>query len=109
MKAISIPGTIGFFGTLGLSVPVAYFVTAVELIAGVFLLLGLMTSLCGLVLAIDMAVAIMLTHTVRPFVGGFEFEVVLLLCSLALVFLPTGTFSFEKVFNRANIEYKVHD
>ncbi len=50
---------IGFFGSLGIPLPglVAPFVSAVELVGGILLILGLASHITGLVLTIDMLVA----------------------------------------------------
>lgn len=50
---------IGFFGSLGIPHPglMAPFVSAVEFVGGILLILGLVTRITGLVLAIDMFMA----------------------------------------------------
>lgn len=60
-------------------------VAALELGGGMLVLLGVWTRVVAGLLAVEMAVAIWRVLWPRGFVGGFAFELVLLLCALALV------------------------
>ncbi len=71
-------------------------VAAIELGGGVMLLLGVWTRLVAAVLAFEMVVAIARVLWPRGFVGGFAFEVVLLLCALALVAGGGGRWSIGR-------------
>ncbi|WP_420642314.1 DoxX family protein [Candidatus Leptofilum sp.] len=86
-------GVGGFFGSLG--IPAAGFfavvVSLVELLGGLALILGLATRLVGLMLAVDMLVALFVVHLPNGFfVSENGYELVLLLGAAALAFAITG-------------------
>lgn len=91
-KFQSMDMTIGFFATLGLSSFFAYLVASVEVIGGLLVLLGIYTSYSALSLAIVMIFAILLVKLGKPFIGGYEFDLTLLLSSLALSVMGTGKY-----------------
>lgn len=92
-KFQTMPDTIAFFGTLGLVSFVAYFVAAVELFGGIGLLLGMFTSWTALILGINMFFAIFLVKLGKPFLGGYEYELTLMLASFGLSMLGAGKYS----------------
>lgn len=61
-KAADLSMTVGFFATMGFSAFWAYLVTAVEILGGLGVLLGVCVRCSALLLTIVMAVAIYLTH-----------------------------------------------
>lgn len=91
----NIPGTTGFFASLGLSVFFVYLVATAELVGGIFILIGLFTRFASAVLVINMIFAILLTKIGKPFFG-YEFDLTLLLALLALVFSGSGKYSVEE-------------
>ncbi|MFD6816017.1 DoxX family protein [Microbacterium sp. NPDC060132] len=96
----TIPGTIGSFAGMGvpfaeIAAPVVSFV---ELIGGILLMLGLFTRPVGVVLAIDMLVALVLVHLPAGLwvgEGGYEFVAVLGAAALALALTGAGRFSID--------------
>ncbi|MBN6191728.1 DoxX family protein [Microbacterium sp. NPDC059771] len=96
----TIPGTIGSFAGMGvpfaeIAAPVVAFV---ELIGGILLMLGLFTRPVGVVLAIDMLVALVLVHLPAGLwvgEGGYEFVAVLGAAALALALTGAGRFSID--------------
>ena len=90
-------GTIGFFTQLGIPMPTvaAWGVGLAETIGGLALILGAATSLAALVLAVDMAVAVLLLKFKlgKGFAGGFEFETLLLAGLLCIFFAGPGILS----------------
>lgn len=96
----TIPGTIGSFA--GMGVPLAEIaapvVAFVELIGGILLILGLFTRPVGVLLAIDMLVALALVHLPAGLwvgEGGYEFVAVLGAAALALALTGAGRFSID--------------
>ncbi len=93
VKFQMLDGTIAFFGMLGLTPFFAYLVSIVELFGGILLLLGVITPWVSLALAINMACAILLVKLNKPFIGGYEYELTLMLVSLGLSLLGSGKYT----------------
>ena len=91
-------GTGGFFGSLG--IPAAGFfaivVSLLELLGGLALILGIGTRIVGLLLAIDMLVALLVVHLPNGFfVSENGYELVLILGAASLAFAITGASSIS--------------
>ena len=96
-KLQDMPGTIGFFASLGLPAACAYLVAWVEFVGGVAMIAGLWTKWAGILLAITMAVATYYMRG-RGFPGGYEFPLSLFLISLGVAFAGPGSFTIHKLF-----------
>lgn len=101
----TLPGTIGSFADMGVPLPeiAAPFVAFVELVGGALLALGLFTRPVGILLAIDMIVAIVAVHLPAGLwvgEGGYEYVAVLGVAALALAFTGAGRFSIDGAFLR---------
>ncbi|RJQ13472.1 DoxX family protein [Candidatus Parcubacteria bacterium] len=96
-KIQNIEGTVAFFATLGLASFWAYVVTAVEFVGGLAMLLGILTDIAGVLIAIDMFFAIYLVHFKNGFtgIGGYEFALTLLLTALAVALIGPGRYSLS--------------
>ncbi|MFJ4223198.1 DoxX family protein [Microbacterium sp. NPDC089695] len=97
----TLAGTIGSFAGMGVPLPeiAAPVVAFVELIGGAMLVLGLFTRLAGVLLAVDMLVALVLVHLSAGLWvgdGGYEFVAVLGAVALALAFTGAGRFSVDR-------------
>jgi putative oxidoreductase len=92
-------GVTGFFTSLNIPLPAvaAAIVIAVELLGGLALILGFLTRLVAVPLAIDMLVALVVVHRAKFFVaeGGYEFVLLLAAASAALFFLGSGAFALD--------------
>ena len=97
-KLQNIEGTAGFFSSLGLGMFWVYLVAYVELLGGLAMLTGFLARKAGLLLAIDMFFAIYLVSWSRGFSGGYEFELLLLLTSLAIFLSGPGKYSLSKKY-----------
>jgi len=84
--------TVALFLTVNIpfAEPVAWLVGALELAGGLALLSGILLRPFALLLAAEMAVAIVLVRLPQGFIGAWEFELVLLLVCLGLALWPTG-------------------
>lgn len=92
IKVQNLAGTTGFFDSLGLPAILVYLVIAVELLGGAAMVLGMMTRWAGWLLALDMVGAIFLVKLAQGWIG-FEFELLLLLSSLSVVFTGPGKYT----------------
>ncbi len=97
----TLPGTTQSFAGMGVPLPeiAAPVVAFVELIGGGMLVVGLFTRLAGILLAVDMVVALVLVHLPAGLwaaEGGYEFVAVLAAAALALAFAGAGRFSVDR-------------
>lgn len=99
-KLQGLEGTIGFFASLGMPAFMAYVVTIIEVLGGLFVLLGVFTEIAGLSLAVVMIGAIYTVKMSKGFVGGYEFDLTLLLIALTLVVSGAGKYSISKLFKK---------
>ena len=98
-------GVGGFAGNLeGQGVPLPLFfavvVTLVEVVGGVALILGFLTRLVAVPLAIDMLVAMLMVHLPNGFFmmnNGIGLTLILLAASVALALSGSGELSLDKV------------
>jgi putative oxidoreductase len=88
--------TVAGFGKMGIPAPLAYLAAFTELLGGVAVLLGVLTRLAALGLAVTMVVAMFMVHLKNGFFmngpggPGIEYNVALLAMSLALVLAGPG-------------------
>lgn len=92
-KLTNMDATVGFFASLGLAAFFAYVVALIEFLGGIALLVGYYTQVAGWLLAVVMFFAIILVKGKAGFVGGYEFDLLLLLSSLGMAFIGSGKYS----------------
>jgi putative oxidoreductase len=94
----------GFFGeTLGIPLPglMAWVVTIVELVGGILLVVGFLTQIVGILIALDMLGAILFAFLLRgaPFIENgaitWEKEAVFAAAALCIVLAGPGAWSVE--------------
>ena len=88
---------ISFFASIGFSAMFVYLVAYVEFLGGVAMAFGIMTRLVGGLFAIVLIVAIWTVHLKAGFdsmAGGYEFQLLLLVCSISIALVGPGKFSF---------------
>ncbi len=90
-----IQNTTGFFENAGLPAYLAYFIGAVELVGGFSLLFGLGTKLFASAFAVIMVGAIITVKLKSGFVGGFEFDLAILVMSIHLFFNDKQIFAID--------------
>ncbi len=91
----TIPGFVGFFGSLGLPAILAYGVIALELLGGVALILGIYASWVAVPLALEMLGTIFLVHGANGWQftnkgGGWEYPAFWAISLVALYLLGDG-------------------
>jgi putative oxidoreductase len=103
---------IGFFGSAGIPAPalLVWIVTMVELVGGIFLIVGFLTQIVGVLLAIDMLGAIVFVRMSSPFIEqgaiSWEREAVFGAAALCLALAGAGAFSVDETVSesRADID-----
>ncbi len=94
-KFEDIAGTQGFFGSIGLPPELAIPIGLLEVIGGVFLLVGVVTRITAGLFIIDMLGATLLVKIPDGFVGGYELELLLIAVSVSLFLTGPGRISIE--------------
>src|SRR5918992_3884113 len=94
-KFEDIAGTQGFFGNIGLPPELALPIGLLEVIGGIFLIVGILTRISAALLIIDMIGAIVLVKLPDGFVGGYELESLLIAISVSLLLTGPGRLSIE--------------
>ena len=94
-KFENIAGTQSFFGSIGLPPELALPVGLLEVIGGIFLLVGVVTRISAALSIIDMIGAIVLVRLPDGFVDGYELESLLIAISVSLLITGPGRISVE--------------
>jgi len=95
-------GTAGFLESIGIPLPMAgaFMVAFFEVFGGAFLILGFLTRFWGAGLAFAMLIAVTLVHLDAGMFGqgGYQWALLLMACSLALMFEGAGKASLDRKF-----------
>jgi putative oxidoreductase len=75
----------------------AIVILLIEVVGGALLIAGVATRLVSLLLVANMAVAIALVRLQAGFIGGYEFELLLMTAAFALAVTGGGAYSVEKL------------
>jgi len=97
----TIPGTVGYFASLGLPSIAAYLTIFAEIAGGTAILLGLYTRLASL-LSIPLLLGALWAHAGNGWVfsaegGGWEFPLLLVLLAGAVTLQGSGSFALRKL------------
>lgn len=97
----TIPGTIGYFESLGLPSIAAYLTIFGELAAGTAILLGLYTRLAAL-LSLPILIGALVVHVPNGWVfsnqgGGWEFPLLLVVLATIVAIQGAGSFAIRKL------------
>lgn len=97
-------GVTGAFTHMGVPLPgvMGPFVALLEFFGGIALILGLLTRLVSLGLAIDMLVAILLVRLKDGF-SHYELEFLLCASGVALLLMGAGEFSIDAMLGRRKV------
>lgn len=93
-------GIAQFFASVGLKPAklLAIVVAVVEFFGGILVILGLFTQVAAFFIGIVMIVAMLKVTIKKGFIGGYEFDLILFACALALFLLGGGNFSLDQRF-----------
>jgi putative oxidoreductase len=97
----TIPGTVGFFGSLGLPAIVAYLTIFGEVVGGAALILGIYPRLVAL-LSLPILLGAAWVHSGNGWLfsnegGGWEFPVLLVVLSIVVAIQGAGSFAIKKI------------
>lgn len=98
MKLANEAMPLGLMAHIGFAPFWAYVITAVELLGGLMLILGVCTRIAAVALAIAMFVALVFVALPSRGFAGSEFELVLLFTSLGLALTGAGKFRLTHLF-----------
>jgi len=98
---VTIPGTVGFFGSLGLPAIVAYLTIFGEVIGGTALILGIYPRLVAL-LSLPILLGAAWVHLGNGWLfsnegGGWEFPVLLIVLAIVVAIQGAGSFAIKQV------------
>jgi len=98
----NLEGVAGMMGGLGLPAPMvaAFLLAFFETFGGAFLVIGLLTRFWSAGLAFAMFIAVTLVHLPNGMFaeGGYQWALLLMACSLALLFEGAGKASLDQKF-----------
>ena len=100
LLVFGLPGTVGFFASLGLPAALAYFVTFAEIIGGSLLLVGLFVRPVSLAL-IPILLGATWVHIGNGWVfsnanGGWEFPALLVILSIVVTLSGPGKWAIQR-------------
>jgi putative oxidoreductase len=94
-KFFDVSGGYAFFQSVNLPselfIPIAF----LEVIGGLAILLGILTRIASAILLIEMIGAILTVKLSKGFIGGYEFEMLLISICISLVIMGPGKISVE--------------
>lgn len=96
-------GGYGFFQSINLPPELFIPIALLEVIGGLAILFGILTRIASALFIIEMIGAIVTAKLSKGFVGGYEFELLLISICLTLLILGPGKISIENYFLKREI------
>jgi len=93
----------GFFQSVNLPPELFVPIALLEVIGGLAILLGILTRVASALLIIEMLGAILSVKLSKGFIGGYEFELLLIAICLSIVIMGPGKISIENSILRREI------
>ncbi len=93
MKLADMDKVVGMFSSMGLHPAIAWATAIIEFVGGIAMLFGLYTCIAGFGLAVIMLGAIWTVKWKMGFVGGWEYDAVLLLATLGVAMAGPGRYT----------------
>lgn len=94
-KFFDVSGGYGFFQSVNLPPELYVPIALLEVIGGLAILLGILTRIASAILIIEMIGAILTVKLTKGFIGGYEFELLLISICISLVIMGPGKISIE--------------
>ncbi len=95
LKLQDITGPSGFLSDMGIPPELALPVSLLELIGGFCLFVGILTRITSIFFILLMGCTTLFIKLSKGFVGGYELDLLLLMCSLSLLITGPGRISIE--------------
>lgn len=102
-KFYGVSGGYGFFQSINLPPELFLPIALLEIIGGLAILLGVLTRIASLLFIIEMTGAIVFAKLSKGFVGGYEFELLLISICITLVLVGPGRISIENYILKREI------
>ena len=102
-KFFDVSGGYGFFESVNLSPELFVPIALLEVVGGLAILLGILTRIASALLLIEMLGAILMVKLSKGFIGGYEFELLLISIFISLVILGPGKISIENYILKREI------
>jgi putative oxidoreductase len=102
-KFYDIPGGYGFFQSINLPPELFLPIALLEVIGGLAILFGILTRIASSLFIIEMIGAIVTAKLSRGFIGGYEFELLLISICISLVIMGPGKISIENYILKREI------
>lgn len=101
LLVFTIPGTVGYFESLGLPAAAAYLTIFAEVVGGSAIILGLYTRLAAL-LSLPLLLGAVWAHSGNGWVfssegGGWEFPLLLVVTAIAVALQGSGSYALRKL------------
>lgn len=96
------PGFVGFLIDIGIPAEMQIPIALAEFVPGILLIVGVLTRISSTILAIDMLGAIFYVKHAASLTGerGFEFDLILLAGSLAIIAIGPGRVSLSHILKK---------
>ena len=100
VMVFTVPGTVGYFESIGLPAIAAHFTIMGELVGGIAILVGLYTRLAA-ILSLPILIGAALVHASNGWVfsnqgGGWEFPVLLIVLAVSVSITGNGAYAVRK-------------
>ena len=102
-KFFDVSGGYGFFESVNLPPELFVSIALLEVVGGLAILLGILTRIASALLLIEMLGAILMVKLSKGFIGGYEFELLLISIFISLVILGPGKISIENYILKREI------
>ena len=102
-KFFDVSGGYGFFESVNLPPELFVPIALLEVVGGLAILLGILTRIASALLIIEMLGVILMVKLSKGFIGGYEFELLLISIFISLVILGPGKISIENYILKREI------
>ncbi len=102
-KFYDITGGYNFFRSVGIPSELFIPIALLEVIGGLAILFGILTRIASALIVIEMICVIVMVKLSKGFVGGYEFELLLMAICISLVIIGPGKISVENYILKREI------